>query len=263
MTTLPSPTLFADTLQWMARLASLAAAVNALELLAISSVFSANGTWHGRALADEWGGIGKLRSPRAFRGVQSLQLLAAFGLALASGTTTGAACAAVLCCTTLLAALRFRGTVNGGSDGMLFTVLGGLALAQLPVLPAVVREGAVLYVAAQLTLSYLRAGLVKVRERSWWTGDAMAAFLALPAYGVPAWVPRQRALLRAGGVGVMAFECLAPACWFFPGTTVAVLTVAVCFHAVTALLFGLNRFLLAWGAAMPALWYATHRGVGL
>jgi hypothetical protein len=38
--------------------------------------------------------------------------------------------AALLAFTGWLSALRFRGNVNGGSDAMLFTVLGGLAVAQ-------------------------------------------------------------------------------------------------------------------------------------
>ena len=66
-------------------------------------------------------------------------------------------------------------------------------------------------------------------------------------------------MLRAVGVAVLAFECGAPVGWLNPTSAAVFIAVAVAFHIGTALLFGLNRFLLAWGAAMPALWYATHR----
>ena len=126
-----------------------------------------------------------------------------------------------------------------------------------------VHEGGVLYIAAQLTLSYARAGIVKAKERSWWSGHALSSFLALPAYGVPAWVPRRmpddRLLLRLASVGVIGFECLAPLAWLDPVACLALIAVAFTFHAATAALFGLNRFLLAWTAALPSLWYAVHR----
>jgi hypothetical protein len=89
------------------------------------------------------------------------------------------------------------------------------------------------------------------------------AFLALPAYGVPAWVPRQlphdALVLRMASAGVIGFECLAPVAWFDPMACLVVIGVALAFHAGTAVLFGLNRFLLAWSAALPSLWYAVHR----
>ena len=142
---------------------------------------------------------------------------------------------------------------------MLFTVLLGLSMAWLPTLPVLVREGAVLYVAAQLTLSYARAGLVKVRERAWWRGEALAAFLALSAYGVPPWIPRQPVLLRMASIAVITFECTALAAWSDPRVAAIVIATALVFHVGAAVVFGLNRFLLAWSAALPALWYAANR----
>lgn len=251
----------ATAITWMARLAGLAAFVNAVELLVMRRDFSATGVWRADTLAPEWGALRFLANARLFVALAALQVVAAISLMLTDNTQTGAIAALVLAATTLHAAARFRGTVNGGSDGMLFTVLGALAIAQWESAPELVREGAVLYVAAQLTLSYVRAGLVKVRERSWWNGEALRGFLALPAYGVPSWMPRSPIALRLASVGVMGFECLAPIAWLSPIWCAVVLTIAVGFHAGAAIVFGLNRFLLAWGAAMPALWYAAHRGV--
>jgi hypothetical protein len=255
--------LLATTVVWMCRAAAVAAAINALELLAMHRALSDRGIWRAPLLAASWGVWRRLLGARAFRAVLLTQLTLAAAMAAVPGTTTGCLAAAGLAFTAYLSAVRFRGNVNGGSDAMLFTVLVGLTVAQLPHVPGVVHEGGVLYVAAQLTLSYVRAGLVKARERSWWSGRALAGFLALPAYGVPAWVPRRmpehQRLLRVASVGVIGFECLAPLAWLDPLACLVLMAVAVAFHATTAALFGLNRFLLAWTAALPALWYAVHR----
>ncbi len=267
--------------RFMSLIAAVACAVNALELLAMRSSWSSQGVWREQILAAEWGGWRIMLGAKGFLMVQVVQLVAAGVLATCgalvqlhadasvaepgvvasklAGSTFAAGAAMVLATTTLLAAMRFRATVNGGSDGMLFTVLLGLSIAWLPTVPVLVREGAVLYVAAQLTLSYARAGLVKVRERAWWRGEALAAFLALPAYGVPPWIPRHPVLLRVASIAVITFECTALAAWSDPRVAAIVIATALVFHVGAAVVFGLNRFLLAWSAALPALWYAANR----
>lgn len=257
--------------RFMSLIAAIACAVNALELLAIRSSWTSQGVWREQILATEWGGWSVLLGARGFLIVQVVQLVAAGVLATCGAfaqlhaepgvvvSTLAAGAAMVLAATTLLAAMRFRATVNGGSDGMLFTVLLGLSIAWLPAVPMVVHEGAVLYVAAQVTLSYARAGLVKVRERAWWRGDALTAFLALPAYGVPPWIPRHSVLLRVASIAVITFECTALAAWSDPQIATIVIATALVFHVGAAVVFGLNRFLLAWSAALPALWYAANR----
>lgn len=257
------PALLSTTIAWMCRVAAVAAAVNALELLTIHRALSDLGVWRAPLLSPQWGVWRRLLGARVFAAVLVAQLALAVMMAAAPGTTAGCLAAATLAFTGWLSALRFRGNVNGGSDAMLFTVLGGLAVAQLPNVAIAVHEAGVLYVAAQLTLSYVRAGIIKVKERSWWSGQALSAFLALPAYGVPAWVPRSvpkdLMWLRVASVGVIGFECLAPLAWFSPVACAVVIGVALAFHTTTAAVFGLNRFLLAWGAALPSLWYAVHR----
>ncbi len=257
------PALLTTTIAWMCRVAALAAAVNALELLSIRPTLSNRGIWRAPLLSASWGMWRVLLGARAFTVVLMAQLACAVLLATAAGTSLGCIAAAAVAFTSWLSALRFRGNVNGGSDAMLFTVLCGIIVAQLPNVASVVHEAGVLYVAAQLTLSYVRAGIVKAQERSWWTGHALSSILTLPAYGVPVWVPRcmsqNRSAARVLSVGVMAFECLAPIAWLNPIACIAVMAVALTFHTATAMLFGLNRFLLAWSAALPSLWYAVHR----
>lgn len=249
----------------MSRMAGVAAGINALELWTLRDVLGARGVWRADTLAAEWGSARVVLAGRGFAALLALQLVAALGLAFgARGMPALASLSAVaLLATTLLSAVRFRGNVNGGSDGMLFTVLGGLALAHWPNASLPVREAGVLYVAAQLTLSYVRAGLVKLRSPEWWNGASLAAFLALPAYNVPRTLlrtlPRGEGVLRAAGIATLLFEVAAPLAWVHPALCTAYIVTALCFHVGVAYVFGLNRFFWAWGAALPSLWYAMVR----
>jgi len=262
------PVAFSMVVRVMSVVAAASSAVNAAELLTMSRVLSERGIWRPTTMAASWGAFRVLLSARGFRAVLALQLLAALGLALGGwrgGTDMPwvAACAATLASTTLLSAMRFGHTVNGGSDAMLFTVLAGLTLAWWPFASTVVHEAGVLYVAAQLTLSYVRAGWVKLRQRDWWTGRALRAFTAFPAYGVPIGIVQAASqhplLTRLVGVSAVLFELSAPLAWWQPITCALFITVAILFHLGTAVIFGLSRFLLAWSAALPSLWYAMVR----
>ena len=266
MAALHSDASLASAITWMTRLAGGAAAIHALELWTIRADWSDGGIWRPAALRPTWGVLTPLMGAGGFRAVLLAQLSAAIVMIASPATALGQPMASVatagVLLGTLLAAMRFRGTVNGGSDGMLFTVLAGLLLARIAPTDSRWSQAGVLYVAAQLTLSYLRAGLVKVTRRPWWTGEALLAFLRLPAYGAPApvvaWGEAHPGWVRLVSLAVMAFECLALIAWRSPTWCLVVIAVALVFHGVVALLFRLNRFLWAWGAAIPSLWYAAQ-----
>jgi len=238
-------------------LAGLASLVNALELLWLVLTDTRSGLQGREALKTQRGMVLRVPDGRGFAMILLLQCVAAVALIARADAIP----AALLLVTTYLTAVRFRGNVNGGSDAMLFTILGGLTLALLDDAPMFWREAGLLYVAAQLVLSYLRAGIAKARHRAWWTGDALREFLALPAYGVPAGVWSSPPLLRAISTAVILFECASPLVFVHPNFCALFIAAAFVFHAMTALLFGLNRFLLAWTAALPSLWYAVHRAL--
>lgn len=132
--------------------------------------------------------------------------------------------------TTIWIGWGFRGTFNGGSDNMTVVVLCALLW------PA----GGRLYLAVQLCLSYFVAGVVKLRQPSWWDGTALRAFLGP---GWPAWV----------GWGVIVWECLFPLALVSRGFAGGFCAVGVAFHLANCRLLGLNRFLWIWLAAYPAL----------
>ena len=66
-----------------------------------------------------------------------------------------------------------------------------------------------------------------------------------------------RPLLQATGIGVIVFELAAPVALIHPTMALIYAAAAWCFHLATAVVFGLNRFLLAWTAALPSLWLAA------
>lgn len=152
----------------------------------------------------------------------------------------------------LLQAVRFRGNFNGGSDAMTLVVLLGLALARTPWLRPQIGLG---YIAAQLVLSYFLAGVYKLRGADWRDGSALPALLRLPQYRaqlvLPAW------LARWSGYAVIAWECAFPLAFLDRRLALGAMALGIGFHAFNAAVLGLNRFLWAWLAAYPALWFWT------
>jgi len=71
-------------------------------------------------------------------------------------------------------------------------------------------------------------------------------------------VPRQHRVLSVASVAVMFFELSAPAALLGVRACLIYTAVAWCFHLATAVVFGLNRFLLVWSAALPSLWFAVQ-----
>lgn len=230
-------------IDWMARLAGLAAIVAGLELLVVRRAFSHQ--FHVSIVcADLPSLVRPLFGARAT--VVTCALLVATGIALLVGAPPPVAALGALC--VLAIAIRFRGTFNGGSDSMLLYVLIALAL------PA--RYGLAL-AAGQLTLSYVLAGFAKLGDPTWRTGTALAILVDLAQYAVPRPIARLLAgpLGRSAAFVMLAFECTFPlaflhstACWVYLG-------VGAAFHVANAVAFGLNRFLWTWLAAYPAVIY--------
>lgn len=127
---------------------------------------------------------------------------------------------------TLLTAIRFGGSLNGGSDAMTMVVLSS----------RLVPWGRT-YLAVQLTLSYFVAGLVKLRMPEWRSGRALTALT-----GLPGWLTWPTLL----------WECSFPLVWFWP---IPYLTAGVLFHFLNIKKLGLNRFFWIWLAAYWEIGY--------
>lgn len=288
-----SPEALALATRLTTLLAAVASLTQALELLAIRRELGAQGFWSWEILRRDYRGWplplrraldGVLGQP-GFTGVLGAQAAAALALATlgvwaAPGASGGwaapegttLALLLALIGATLLTGLRWRGTFNGGSDSMTLGILLGLAVAHLPAgtaQPAFQRAG-LLWIGALAGLSYLLAGAYKLARPEWRSGVALGRSLANPRYvasGTGAErLPRLRdafarspALGRIAAWSVIGFEIAFPFAVMQPGWSACVLTLGLAFHLAIARELGLNRFLLAWPVAYPALWLLAHR----
>jgi hypothetical protein len=259
-----------DALALSRTLAALLVVLQTLELLAVRRTLAPGGVFGPGFAADDQATLPRVlsaallptRGYRSFMGILSARLLLAaawwFEAAWGMGPLGSVMVAAALLLTQLAISVRFGGSFNGGSDGMSLVVLLGLFVAALPFESAgIVGLG---YIAAQSTLSYLIAGLVKIREPDWRSGRALTAFLHARRYGVDpqirAWLA-QPTLARALSWAVMLFECAFPAALSSPTWMCVATGLGLAFHLGNWWVFGLNRFVWAWAATYPALVFAA------
>jgi hypothetical protein len=199
-----------------------------------------------------------LAMPVTDRLLSGMRLLLALLLAAGIGS---AVAEVLLLLSSALILKRCDGPYNGGSDRLAILMLFCLLLAN--VLPTQrMRELALGYLAAQLVLSYLMSGWVKIVNPEWRNGRALNDVFAFSAYPVSenlrALASRPR-LLFAASWGVMLFELLFPLSLFDARALHVALAIAALFHIANALLFGLNRFVWVWIAAYPSLLWLQGR----
>jgi hypothetical protein len=162
--------------------------------------------------------------------------------------------------------VRQRRVVGGdGAEQLSEIVLLSTALAVLPSPGDTRLDLAVVFIAAQLTLSYVTAGIFKLVSPVWRSGEALPGILSTYGHGVP-WasrVVRRRPWLgSSAGWLVMLFEVTFPIVFVAPEpVVVAFLAIGLAFHLGCAVLMGLNSFLWAFPAAYPCV-FATREILG-
>lgn len=161
----------------------------------------------------------------------------------------------------LMVLVRFQGPYNGGSDRMGLLALWCLTLTALMPAPRL-KELFFGYLGAQLMLSYVVSGWVKIVNPDWRSGVALRQVFQFSAYPVAeslrGWAARPRLLLVMSWA-VMAFELAFPLTLLSRPALIAGLVVAASFHLANACLFGLNRFFWTWLAAYPAILWLQDR----
>lgn len=270
-----------EAIDLSARIIGVTVIVQSLEMLSLRREWTPGALWDWALLRREFAGSPLLAVLDGILGTPGFNIL--LGLraitAVALVLWPHAGLAAFLVFTTIAIAFRWRGTFNGGSDAMTLIVLVGVTVgtafadfgvgqgANVALLPgdvaatrsAVGAQAGLAYIAFQAVLSYFIAGVVKLRTRDWRNGSALRTFLNLPGYPVAAWL---RGLSRSAGLMfalswlLIVFECVFPLVFVWPRVF---LVLGLAFHFGNAIAFGLNRFLLAWAAAYPALWYWAER----
>ena len=248
-----SPT---EALTWVQRISAASILLQTIELGQVRAVAADDGVWRWdimRRDADVF--------PRPIRWLLDhtlaypnfLVLLALRGIAaLALFFWPHAVPIAFLFLSTVLIALRWRGSFNGGSDFMTLVVLSALTAASaFPDHPRVT-EGSLWYIAIQVCNSYFLAGFSKLRTPNWRSGRALSGFLACTIYGsppIPLSLAQHPIFSRAASWFVIGWQCLFPLALLHPVACLALIACATGFHLTNVYVFGLNRFLWAWASA--------------
>lgn len=182
--------------------------------------------------------LGFLFSNRSLKFVSLLQILCA----LLAFKTPRAEFFIILFFCQLLVSVRFRGTLNGGSDMMTFVVLTGVLIASFWS-----EKFGFLYVAINGLYSYFKAGLAKLLNEDWRKGRALASFSeSFEPWGkILSWP-------------VIIFELSTLAIPVFPGMVWPYFVTAMVFHFLIFRVFGLNRFFWIWLSAWPSIIYLAR-----
>jgi hypothetical protein len=251
-------------LNWTGNLVALAITLQSIELLQIRRLYSDSGIWQWSTLRSDFKFLPKpiyFICNRLFTYYGTLALVTIRLIAaLLFFVFPHALLALIMFINSLLICIRWRGTYNGGSDYMTIQILGALTFAHLFKSNITMVKGGLIYIAVQSCISYTFAGYVKIVNREWRTGEVFKSFFSIDYLGTPAMA---RALANRPTFGflfawiTMIFECLFPIIFFKPQAAYILIPTVLVFHLGNFLLFGLNRFLFAWIATYPALfWYS-------
>lgn len=156
----------------------------------------------------------------------------------------------------------FPGHLYGtdGSDQASLLVQAAATVARSSRDPRVV-DAALWFLALQSTLNYTASGWVKMVSPTWRSGRALDGVMRTVTYGHEgAWRVAQRVPRSARTLAhaVLAMECSFPAVFAAGGRLTPLFAgSAAAFHLANARLMGLGRFVGAFGAMHPALFYVT------
>jgi len=183
-------------------------------------------------------------------------------LSLTFGSVTVAAISALVVMSLQIVVQARLSLGLDGADQMQFLIWLGVALSGASLVAGLT------LIAGQSLLSYLVAGWAKVGGKVWRAGQAPSAIVATIGHGNPRAHHAVSALTLPIAYGTMAFETLGPVLAFLGGFFLLCFVVtALGFHVGIAWAMGLNNFVWAFTAALPAVvWLVTSvtgRGMGL
>jgi len=162
----------------------------------------------------------------------------------------------------LLLLVRWRGAFNGGSDFMTLVLTCGLVLGQTctPFYgEAMGWVVALWYISIHSITSYFMSGWVKLISKEWISGVCMPIFLSTGVYGPLSSnsVLAKRPVAIICSWAFILWEALMPLALVDTQLAWLFCAVALVFHFLVFLFFGLNRFFWAWAASLPAILYCS------
>ncbi len=201
-----------------------------------------------------------LVSYHSFLCILAVRLAALLCLPVALWYRTGStAILALVVCSSLL--MHFRCPFGmDGSDQMLTQIFGALFIGHLSG-SDLGHKAALWYICAQACLSYFTSGLAKAVSPHWRDGKVIFNIFNTRTYG---YEPAARLLMSSPGVtgvlgrGAVFMECVFPLS-LLVGFPACLLFIAwgVAFHAMNAVVMGLNSFFWSFVATYPAVLYCS------
>lgn len=153
----------------------------------------------------------------------------------------------------LLICLRFRGLFNGGSDMMVFVIATGLIIGG---------KFGVIYIGIHTIYSYFKAGIVKIIQPSWRSSIAIGQLLGTSLFSQSrnfgVYLQQKRFLSYLLCYTVLIFELSFPLALISVKATYVYFFLAMAFHFINFVFFGLNRFFWIWMAAWPSIFYCAE-----
>lgn len=237
-------------------LISIAVFFQSLEMLLIRPTFGPRGVWKWEILKSEFGILAPLLRYKPFLFLLIVRAIAAeISIFYFNPFALG-----IMALVTLLIAIRWRGTFNGGCDSMTLLTLNYLCLAAIASNQLVVQQVCLALIALQSGLSFFLAGVAKIRSNNWRTGRALQHFGCSPAYSPPKLLSRMLENPRIAFLGswtILLFEILFPLAFLSTRLAVIFLVTAGIFQLGNFIAFGLNRFFFAWIATYPAILFVA------
>jgi hypothetical protein len=245
------------------RLTACASMVASLEMVAVRREFQASGAFNVDGVETLYG-----RSSTGLRrlGVHMTTLLGVVALSSAGIIVLGPYSAPgrlmIVACLVGRTLVRWRRLLGGdGAEQITTLSLAATALAVLPQPSPARIDLAVAFIAAQLALSYVTAGIAKLVSPTWRSGLALPAIMSTDVHGHPAMARALRRWPAAAGAfawTVILFECGFP---FFmlgpPVAAIGTLGLGLAFHVACSVTMGLNNFLIAFPATYPCAFVAA------
>lgn len=250
---------------WVARLIGWACFISSLEFLSLRAYFREGSIWRWSEIKKEHATLPYLDflffdfllSDKYFHFFLISRLMASVALIFFPESF---GLSFFLFISSLLLALRFRGSFNGGSDYMSLVVLSALCVSNSTHHPKII-NGAALYIALQLCTSYFIAGVVKIKQTTWRKGIALQSFLTSPNYLTPSFLIeliKNKSVSLIASWSIILFELLFPLVFFLsPQGVMIAIAFAFSFHLMNNIAFGLNRFMWVWLSTFPALYFSV------
>lgn len=251
------------TYELMGRLISITVFLQGIEILCLRKFWSDQGLWAGKILIQNYEKsnflvrtiMNFILNEKVFLILVMLQIL----VSLANIYFSHLILTGILLFIMLITVQRWRGTFNGGSDYMTFTVLVAHFLGGVSLSP-IVQTGLLIYVAVQVVLSYTVSGIVKIKEKDWRRGKALTELMTYSNYSVK---PLVKKMVQNSNIAfvlswmILIFECSFVLSLLSQDLCLAFMGIGALFHLGNVYALGLNRFFFAWMSSYPALYFLS------